>query len=170
MELNCEKNVRAVFVVSYSFQYVLRDQNTPYTANLQCTRHALFLHNFMHLHHILLLASSSRMTIVDEKEVKISFHKFPDVSKSNNELKCKWLHAILSNVSISSSCFSASTLQDLQNNTCLCMSYISMQPRVSNVVLFAFQVNILNLENGQRYVPSIFCQLIFITFGRPIVL
>ena len=46
-----------------------------------------------------------RTTVIDGKEVKVSFHKFPDTdSKENAELRRKWLHAICRDVDLYRSC------------------------------------------------------------------
>ena len=46
-----------------------------------------------------------RTTVIDGKEVKVSFHKFPDTdSRENAELRLKWLHAIRRDVSLYCSC------------------------------------------------------------------
>ena len=57
-----------------------------------------------------------RTTIIDGREVKVSFHKIPDAdSKANAELRRKWLHAIRRDVGMSGFmfylCFRAVTLQ-----------------------------------------------------------
>ena len=46
---------------------------------------------------------------IDGKEVKITFHKFPDANRKNTSVKLKWLHDIRRDVGMSLAMFRCRT-------------------------------------------------------------
>lgn len=65
------------------------------------------------------------MTTADGKEVKISFHKFPDASKGNIALRHKWIHEIRRDVGmLSCSCFGVANIINTNSFVeCVCSTF-----------------------------------------------